>query len=187
LLGTVAGGAGDGKHLFDISLDGEHVFVPGFEHAFESCSSREPGVVAVAYPVAAGPRSRRPQTRPQTRPHTRTEVDRRPAPARGQTGRPRIRQRRHAVEAAAILAAGAVWALGGAMGWLGGGPLAAPGPDPSRAVPATARVYVVQPGDTLWSIARSFQPAGEIRPLVDRLAAEEHGRPLQAGDTLTLP
>src|SRR5262249_26165640 len=31
--------------------------------------------------------------------------------------------------------------------------------------------YVVQPGDTLWSIARSLQPDGDVRPLVGDLRA----------------
>jgi len=49
-----------------------------------------------------------------------------------------------------------------------------------------AVIHVVQPGETAWSIARSVQPTGEIRPLVDRLVAQEHGRPLQAGDRLVV-
>jgi hypothetical protein len=85
-----------------------------------------------------------------------------------------------------VLVAGAVWALGGMAGWLGRGPLAAPGPGPSRFVPAAAVVRIVQPGDTVWSIARSMQPHGEIRPLVDHLEQELHGRPLQVGDRLAL-
>ena len=97
------------------------------------------------------------------------------------------RRRQVAVVVALLLVASAVWALGGLLGWLGSGPLAAPGPDPSRAIPVSAQTYVVQPGDTLWSIARSLQPNGEIRPLVDRLAAQEHGGTLRAGDVLTLP
>ena len=47
-------------------------------------------------------------------------------------------------------------------------------------------VLIVQPGDTLWSIARSLQPTGDIIPLVDRLA-ELHGpAALQAGERLDL-
>jgi hypothetical protein len=96
------------------------------------------------------------------------------------------RRRQGAVVVALLLVASAVWALGGLLGWLGSGPLAAPGPDPGAAVPAAAVVHVVQPGDTVWSIARSAQPHGEIRPLVDRLERELGGRPLQVGDRLLL-
>jgi hypothetical protein len=97
------------------------------------------------------------------------------------------RRRRHVAFAVLLLlVASAVWALGGLLGWLGSGPLAAPGPDPSVAVPAAAVVHVVQPGETVWSIARSAQPHGEIRPLVDRLERELRGRALQVGDRLVL-
>ncbi len=96
------------------------------------------------------------------------------------------RRRQVAVVVALLLVASAVWALGGLLGWLGSGPLAAPGPAPNVAVPAAALVHVVQPGETVWSIARSAQPKGEVRPLVDRLVRELGGRPLQVGDRLVL-
>jgi LysM repeat protein len=48
-------------------------------------------------------------------------------------------------------------------------------------------VYVVQPGDTLWSIARAAQVGEDLRPVVDRLAAEVGHRPLQPGQRLVLP
>ena len=59
----------------------------------------------------------------------------------------------------------------------------------SEPVPAAGTqdgVYVVQPGDTLWSIARTLQPEGDVRPLVDGLATQLRGRPLTAGDRLML-
>ena len=73
-----------------------------------------------------------------------------------------------------------------ALGGLGGGPLTTPEP-----APPVARIdqqsYVVQPGDTLWSIARAVQPEGEVRPLVDRLARERKGSPLRPGERITVP
>lgn len=57
----------------------------------------------------------------------------------------------------------------------------------SRAVPITASAYVVRPGDTLWKIAKSLQPAGDVRPLVQRLAAARPDMPLRAGEWLILP
>jgi nucleoid-associated protein YgaU len=80
-----------------------------------------------------------------------------------------------------------VWALWGVVGWLGSGPLAAPEPVPTRPVPVAAVQYIIQPGDTLWAIARSVQPNGEIRPLVDRLSAATHRRPLQVGERIAVP
>ena len=46
---------------------------------------------------------------------------------------------------------------------------------------------IVKPGDTLWSIARQLQPAGDIRPLVDRIAKINNGHSLIAGQALLLP
>jgi hypothetical protein len=135
-------------------------------------------MTAIVYPIRTGT--------------DRPSIPRRPSGAPRVAGRPAVsppvaRRRRQVVMAAVLLlAASAVWALGGLLGWLGSGPLAAPGPDPMRAVPAAAVVHVVQPGETVWSIARAAQPKGEVRPLVDRLERELHGRPLQVGDRLTL-
>lgn len=49
--------------------------------------------------------------------------------------------------------------------------------------PAPA-VVVVQPGDTLWAIARRMQPTGDVRHLVDQLADRNGGAGLVAGQTL---
>ena len=54
------------------------------------------------------------------------------------------------------------------------------------AVAATANQVVVRPGDTLWSIARSLQPTGDVRPLVDRLAERAGGARLVVGQRLDL-
>ena len=82
-------------------------------------------------------------------------------------------------------------------GWLlGSGVLGGPGtpssvsstPPPADGLVAVAsRSYVVQAGDTLWSVARSAQPQGDVRPLVDLLARHTGGRPLRAGQRLPLP
>jgi hypothetical protein len=48
-------------------------------------------------------------------------------------------------------------------------------------------VWVVRPGDSLWSIAATVQPHGDIRPLVDRLVFETHGSPLFPGERIALP
>ncbi|MDA8288965.1 MAG: LysM peptidoglycan-binding domain-containing protein [Actinomycetota bacterium] len=83
-------------------------------------------------------------------------------------------------------------ALVGAV-WFGAGALrSADTPSPLATLPG-AQVfggvahYVVRPGDTLWSIASQLVPGGDPRPIVDELASELHGAPLEAGMTLTLP
>lgn len=70
---------------------------------------------------------------------------------------------------------------------------AAPGPVPTAVSPpaATAAVtpvaaatVVVRPGDTLWSIARSLQPSGDVRTMVDRLADRAGGPELVPGQRI---
>jgi len=56
--------------------------------------------------------------------------------------------------------------------------------------PASPRpTTVVQPGDTLWSIARRIEPGADPRVMVDRIARlnDLGGRPIQSGQQLTLP
>jgi hypothetical protein len=69
----------------------------------------------------------------------------------------------------------------------GGDPLVVPG----RATPAAAavatRTYIVQPGDTLWSIARHLHPDEDPRPLVDQLSTQVPEGSLPAGQRLVLP
>jgi nucleoid-associated protein YgaU len=108
--------------------------------------------------------------------------------ARRAPASPAVRQRRRqaAVVFSLILAASVVWALVGVAGRLGNGPLAVPGSDPA-VVPIATVSHIVQPGDTLWSIARAWQPNGDVRAVVDRLSAEVHGQPLRVGERLVLP
>jgi nucleoid-associated protein YgaU len=49
---------------------------------------------------------------------------------------------------------------------------------------ASSTTYLVRPGDTLWSIARSLKPSGDVRPLVDQLADRAGPGPLVAGRSL---
>jgi LysM domain len=73
---------------------------------------------------------------------------------------------------------------------VGGFLLVAPGlargDGPDR--PAPRVTYVVEPGDTLWSIARRVAPGRDPRPVVDGLieANNLHGG-LQAGQELSIP
>jgi hypothetical protein len=48
-------------------------------------------------------------------------------------------------------------------------------------------VHVVQPGETLWSVARSLQPEGDVRPLVRALIAANGGPEVDVGDRVVLP
>jgi LysM repeat protein len=56
--------------------------------------------------------------------------------------------------------------------------------------PTAQRVHVVRSGETLWAIARTIVgPAGDPRPMVDRLIETNHlsGRALDPGRRLILP
>jgi hypothetical protein len=63
-------------------------------------------------------------------------------------------------------------------------PLESEGAGPPR--PVDGEVYVVQPGDTLWSIAADLAPESDPRPVVDVLRAANGGPELQVGDRLTI-
>jgi hypothetical protein len=86
-----------------------------------------------------------------------------------------------AVVAAIVLLAVAGLVLRAAGGLLTHEPPAAPAQPLHR-----GGEYVVQPGDTIWSVARRMQPEGDVRPLVDRLVAGRGGATIEAGDVIPL-
>jgi LysM domain len=63
----------------------------------------------------------------------------------------------------------------------------APTPVDGGTAPVPGRTYVVQPGDTLWSIARRVAPDRDPRPVVDALRRANGGPDLQVGSSLTIP
>lgn len=130
-------------------------------------------MVAVAYPTPTVPNVRR--ARPTTRAASARPVARRRGAA------PCYRRRRLGVGSLALTMLLAGWA---AVGAIGGGPLSAPEP---TTVLIDQRVHVVQPGDTLWTIARSLQPEGDVRRLVHQLATQRRGAALQVGERIALP
>ncbi|HXY46093.1 MAG TPA: LysM peptidoglycan-binding domain-containing protein [Acidimicrobiales bacterium] len=76
--------------------------------------------------------------------------------------------------------------------WAGAGVLASSHARPLAVLPGSVKVpggymYVVRPGDTLWSIATRLDPGGDPRSLVAQLAAEVPGGTLQPGARLRLP
>lgn len=60
-----------------------------------------------------------------------------------------------------------------------------PGAEPISA--SQGRVVVVEPGDSVWSIARSIQPDGDVRPLVHRMVQANGSAPLQPGQEILVP
>jgi hypothetical protein len=61
------------------------------------------------------------------------------------------------------------------------------GGTPVPAAGTSSEVHVVQPGDTLWSIARALEPNADVRLTVDRLVDLNGGAPLTVGQRLVLP
>lgn len=64
---------------------------------------------------------------------------------------------------------------------------AAPVPPARDSLPIAVETYRVQPGDTLWGIARHLQPRGDVRALVDELSRAEGGRPIHPGELIAVP
>ncbi len=96
-----------------------------------------------------------------------------------------LRRRVVALVALAVVAALAWLALSAA--WLAVAP-ARPSPSGPAAAPVPASgatVHLVEPGDTLWSIAGDLHPSGDPRPVVDELVARNGGSAhLEVGQAL---
>lgn len=123
--------------------------------------------------VPPGPRS--------PRPHLRVLEGGR-APARQQQAA--IYRRRRAVALVLLVAVVATLLLLASAVLAG----SAGGGTPSPAAGTTSgQVHVVQPGETLWSIARQLDPSGDVRLTVDQLAELNGSAPLVAGQRLVLP
>jgi LysM domain len=93
--------------------------------------------------------------------------------------RPSVATFRRRRVAAAVLVVASLGMAGKAGAALGGFPLAAP-----ERHPAATR-YVVEPGDSLWSIAQRIEPDGDPRPVVDELSTARAGAPLVPGEIIT--
>jgi nucleoid-associated protein YgaU len=121
-----------------------------------------------------------PRRRPTTSPR-RSAV----AAGRARVATPRATYwRRRLAVVALVIGLVVVMAQAGAA--LGGGSstLSTPERRPAFvAEPGVVRV-VVQPGDSLWSIARKVAPDRDPRPVVDALAAARHGATLVPGETV---
>jgi hypothetical protein len=85
---------------------------------------------------------------------------------------------------AAVLAAGLVLVTAQAGAALGGSSPEAPGRAPTARVEEPVASTVVEPGDSLWSLARRLAPHDDPRPVVDELRAARRGRPLLVGETV---
>lgn len=95
----------------------------------------------------------------------------------------RYRRRRLAVVVVTALVVTAVLLLANAAVARNAG-----GGTPTTVAGASASsIHIVQPGDTLWSIARGLDSTGDVRLVVDRLVDLNGGAPLVVGQRLQLP
>jgi hypothetical protein len=112
------------------------------------------------------------------------------------------RRRRILAVVVAVLAIGLLISLVSTVGRFGAAMLrtapVAAASAPSDATPARpgmlhgqllvkGGVYIAQPGDTLWVLARSLQPRGDLSGLVHRLETLNHGPVVRVGQRLHLP
>lgn len=111
------------------------------------------------------------------------QVRRGPDVAWRRAQRARVQRRRRRL-LSGLVAAGLCTALALPLSFLGG---AAPR---ALRVPGTtltgATVYVVRPGDTLWSIAARFDHGGDPRPLAEALARETGSATLVPGERIAV-
>jgi len=94
-----------------------------------------------------------------------------------------------------VLACVAVVALTGLTALVVGRPAPSPVPAAAAATPAVGPssaavvpggTWVVQPGDSLWSIAAAVAPGADLRPIVDELARRAGGGDLQPGQRISV-
>jgi Tfp pilus assembly protein FimV len=53
--------------------------------------------------------------------------------------------------------------------------------------PVSPITHVVQPGETLWSIAQRVHPGGDVASYVDRLVRANGGNTIQVGQQIVVP
>ena len=82
---------------------------------------------------------------------------------------------------AALVGLGLLLTIARAGATLGGSFLAT-----SERLPHVQQV-VVQPGDSLWSVASRAAPGHDVRPIVDRMASELHTDTLTPGQSISVP
>jgi len=104
--------------------------------------------------------------------------------ARRRARRAAARRRRRAL-ALGVIAAGLTCGLALPLTSLAGSPASAS----ARPLPVVAgeTVYVVRPGDTLWSIAARFDRGGSPRPMAEALARETGSQVVVPGERIPIP
>lgn len=95
-----------------------------------------------------------------------------------------LRRRVGAAVIALVVVAAVALAAAGASSLLSTD--ASPASAPASATAPVGATYVVQPGDTLWSIAGSIGAEGDVRAVVHELSERTGGSVLQPGQRIPL-
>jgi hypothetical protein len=101
------------------------------------------------------------------------------------TARAAALRRRHFL--LAVVAVGLLLVLAGPLGGRGSESHVAAAPVPVSTVLSPHSIYVVQPGDTLRSIAERLVPQGDPQPALAALTAQAGGKTVRPGEKLLLP
>ncbi len=110
-----------------------------------------------------------------------------PRPLRLPDRATRVRRRRLALLVLAVsLAASTALGVQALSGLADVGGTSGPTPIDARSGPVAGQRYVVQPGDTLWTIAAQIAPDDDPRVVVDALTTANGGPDLQVGTELVL-
>lgn len=80
-----------------------------------------------------------------------------------------------------------VWAWLAVVAVAASAVLASMSPLPAPGAPASMDVHVVEPGETMWSIASAVAPAGEAAGYVERLVATNGSAVVAPGQAILLP
>jgi nucleoid-associated protein YgaU len=133
-------------------------------------------MAAITIPAPA--RAARPATRRTAAPAARVQRASAPAPAPVRLTRRGRRLVRTGVVVLALLVVLAVSLLGRTPAGAGS----------DAAVPATVQV-IVQPGDSLWSIAKAAAPGDDVRATIERIATLNNldSKSVVPGQTLVVP
>jgi hypothetical protein len=107
------------------------------------------------------------------------EPNRQPRPRPARRHQRAVYRRRRVL--AALVGLGLVLTIARAGATLGGSPLATP-----ERLPHVQHI-VVQPGDTLWSIASRAAPGHDLRPVVDAMVHTLGSSTVVAGETIAVP
>ncbi len=99
-----------------------------------------------------------------------------------------VRRASHVYLRRRIVVASVFFSLLAALGVGAGNVLANRGGAPASASAVRqANIYIVQPGDTMYSIAEEYRDGADLMPFVDDLIALNGGVTLQVGQLVTLP